>query len=308
MIFASSQKRNKSHLFDQKEFQFEIVGLFDMVERETELLMRSDSDWVEFERQRDVLNQIYVPNYITEEIRRFRFDSFNEMDGGIRTDEDFVPPIASLFILEDPFYIEDFREAVEPLLPEFIGIDDLSSAFNDVESSMEIMQEIANWVLWISIGATILILSLLITLFLHDRRYEMGIYLALGEQKPKIVSQILIEVIVVAFVGITLAVFAGNVISSRMSQAMLRNALVEEDNVHFGEGVRVGFHILGSSSLEGMGFNFEMTPDEMMEQFDISLNTQVILLIYGIGLAVIAASTLVPVIYTVRLNPKKVLL
>ena len=298
----------EENLLAKEDFQFEIVGLFDMVDRETELFARNSNDFDEFERQRDILNQIYVPNYITEEIRRFRFDVSNEINDEVRSDEDFIPPIASLFILEDPLYIEDFRKAVEPLLPEFIGIDDLSSGFDDIASSMEIMQQIADWVLWIAVGATLLILSLLVTLFLHDRRYEMGIYLALGEKKLKIISQILIEVVVVAFVGITLAVFVGNVVSSEMSQAMLRNALVKgEDNVHFAGGVGVSFHIDGSSSLEGMGFDFAMTPEEMMEKFDMSLSTQVILIIYGVGLATVVVSTLVPVAYIVKLNPKKVL-
>ena len=298
----------EENLFAQKDFQFEIVGLFDLVDRETELLARNEDDWDIFMRQREILNQIYVPNYASENIKRFRFDVFNEMDGKIHSDEDFLPPIASLFILEDPLYIDTFRTAVEPLLPEFIGIDDLSGAFGDISGSMETLQQIADWVLWIAVGVTLFILSLLITLFLRDRRYEMGIYLALGEKRVKIISQILIEVVAVAFVGITLALFAGNIISSGMSQSMLRNALVEESNVQFGGGSFVSFHIDGSSSLEGMGFSFEMTPDEMMEAFDISLNAQVILIIYGIGLVAVVTSTLIPAVYVIRLSPRKVLL
>jgi len=70
------------------------------------------------------------------------------------------------------------------------------------------------------------------------------------------------------------------------------------------------FNIEGSNSLvgRGRGFSFEITPEEVAEQFDVSLSTEVIFLIYGIGLAVVVMSTLVSVIYVVRLNPKKVLM
>jgi len=281
-------------------------------EREAELDAQNDADWDVFNLHQDILNQIYVPNHVAEQIRRFRFDTFNEMDGGVRTEADFLPPVTSLFVLDDQLYIENFRIAAESLLPEFYGVGDSSNAFADISSSMEILQEIADWVLWIAIGATLLILSLLITLFLRDRRHEIGIYLALGERKLKIIFQILIEVVVVAVVGISLSVVAGSLISSEISQNMLRNelaALAEARNVQMNPyATRTSFAITGSNSLEGMGFNFEMTPDEMLEQFNVSPNTSAIVLIFIVGLTTVVVSTLVPIVYITKLNPKKVLM
>lgn len=86
--------------------------------------------------------------------------------------------IAPIFVLNDPLEIEDFREAVEPMLPEFYIVSDVSSAFSNLESSMERMLWIADIVLVVSMVTTLLILSLLITLFLRDHRYVMGIYLS----------------------------------------------------------------------------------------------------------------------------------
>lgn len=298
----------EENLLGVEDYQFQIVGLFDMVDREE---LGSD-DWDLFMHQREVLNQIYVPNHAAEKVDKFRTDIRSEMetDDANQSDEAFKPSITSLFILEDPLYINDFKAAVEPLLPDFVGIDDLSNTFDDIASAMKTLQQIADWVLWTAIGATLFILSLLMTLFLRDRRYEMGIYLALGEKKLKIISQILIEVVVTAFAGITLAVFAGNAISSGMSQAMLRNALAQTKNESLvnNSNFATSVAISGSNSLEGMGFGQEMTPEEMMKAFDVSLHAHVILIIYGIGLAAVVVSTLIPVVYIIRLNPKKVLM
>ena len=315
----------EENLFAREDFQFEIVGLFDMVNDHEAELEVGRSGIVEgvhvTSRYLNIMNQIYVPNYATYEVERFRENAFNEMRNGNRSGGDFSPAIRSLFILEDPLYIENFKEAVEPLLPEYNAVADFSHAFADVSSSMESLGQIANWILWIAISATLLILILLITLFLRDRRYEMGIYLALGEKKVKIILQVFIEVVVVAFIGITLAVFTGNAALSEISRTMLRNELVELNNAHSAEGRSVAitgageissmsFYIPGSNSLvgRGRGFSFKITPEELAEQFDVSLNTEVIFLIYGVGLTIIGVSTLVSVIYIIRLNPKKVLM
>ena len=314
---------SEENLFTMEDFQFEIVGLFDtVVDREAELEAANDSmhEFNIFERHVGILNQIFVPNYVAAEITRFRIDAYNKMDSGNRS---VSISVSSLFLLEDPLYIENFRAAVEPLLPNYIGIADFSHAFDTVSSSMEMFRQIADQVLWTVVGATLIILTLLITLFLRDRRYEMGIYLALGEKKIKIVAQILLEVVVVAAVGITLAVFAGNVALSEISQVMLRNELVESRNAESNFAVIPGSEmgdtvsvtqtittVSDTNSLSGMGrgFTFELMPEELVEQFELSLSTGVVLLIYGVGSAVVVAATLVSVVYIIRLNPKKVLM
>jgi len=289
---------------------FEVIGIFEMPEDPDENV---NDPWRRFES----LNTFYVPNWIIEEIwersteaTRSSWENIDfelpEWATGILEDDERENSVRPIFVLADPGDIEDFRAAAAPLLPEFHEIEDLSSTFDDIASSMDTMQGIANWILWVSVGATLLILSLLITLFLRDRRYEMGVYLALGEKKGKIIAQILMEVVVTSFVAITLAVFAGNLISGQMSRNMLRNALVEqatqnEDPWGWGGSDWSIFDEIGIPTTE-------MTTDEMMEAFQVSLDFETIGLFYLVGLGAVVLSTMVPVLYVVTLNPKKVLM
>jgi len=288
---------------------FEIIGIFETPED-------PDADANDIWARLEPLNTFYVPNWIIEEIwernaeaTRSSWENVDfelpEWATGMFDDEN-ENSVTPIFVLEDPGDIEDFRVAAAPLLPEFHEIEDLSSTFDDIASSMDTMQGIANWILWVSVGATLLILSLLITLFLRDRRYEMGVYLALGEKKGKIIAQILMEVVVTSFVAITLAVFAGNIISGQMSRNMLRNALVEQANQNedpWGWGGREW------SIFDDIGIpTTEMTTDEMMEAFQVSLDFETIGLFYLVGLGAVILSTMVPVLYVVTLNPKKVLM
>ena len=170
---------------------------------------------------------------------------------------------------------------------------------------MSTLQNIRNWVFYGSIGATILILSLLITLFLYDRRQEMGIYLALGEKKNKIIFQILLEIMVIAFIGITLAVFTGHLISSHLSQNMLENELL----VQLGERGRTSDNGAELTILDRLGISTNMmSAEELMASFEISLDTRTVGLFYMVGLGVIALSTIIPVTYVLTLSPQQALI
>jgi len=304
------------NIYTTIEIEVEIVGLFELNE-EFDYTDHSIDWWPIMQR----MNAIYVPNWVIGELDRQRLQaeisSWDAVDFDFdpevhwrpeEPDEDQEESITPVFMLKNPAYIDDFRIAAEDILPPYFILIDMSGGFGDIESSMATMQSIANWILWVSVGATLLILSLLITLFLRDRRYEMGVYLALGEKKGRIILQILMEVVVTALVGITFAVFVGNMISSVMSQNMLETQLLapQDDDPWGGGGWtwdpdRDAFEQIGIPRTE-------MTPQQMVDAFQITLSFEVILLFYAIGLGAVVLSTMVPVLYVVTLNPKKVLM
>jgi len=297
---------NDENVFEIISQEFEVIGIFDIEEAPD-----SAPHGQEWNDRMNALNTIYVPNWAIEDIQR-RFAAATALaweESGLDipawaagNDEERESSVTPLFILEDPSYIDDFRSAGEELLPESHFFQDMSNAFNGIASSMATMQNIANWILYVSIGATLLILSLLITLFLRDRRYEMGVYLALGEKKGKVISQILLEVLVTSFVAITLSVFVGNLISSQVSRNMLMNELTAE--AQDDHGWRNEWTIFDQI---GIPTN-NMTVDEMLEAYDVSLTPGIIGLFYAIGLGAVIVSSLIPVMYVVTLNPKKVLM
>ena len=301
-IMWGPEMYEEENLYAVITMEFEVIGLFDIPADNIE--QHGQEYW---DRMRN-LNIMYLPNWAIEDFQRrtaaaqrSAWDAAGlDMPSWMNMDEDREVSVTPLFVIENPAYIEDFRAAGENLLPEFYIFEDMSSAFDDIASSMETMQTIANWILYVSIGATLLILSLLITLFLRDRRYEMGVYLALGEKKGKIVTQILMEVLVTSFVAITLSVFVGNIISSTVSRNMLMNELMAETNDDH-------IHRWGIFEQIGIPTN-NLSVDEMMEQFDVSLTAPTIGLFYVIGLGAVVLSTIAPVMYVVTLNPKKVLM
>ena len=52
----------------------------------------------------------------------------------------------------------------------------------------------------------------------------------------------------------------------------------------------------------------DLTVDEMIEAFDTTLTIEAIIWFYVVGIGTVMISTLIPIVYLVKLNPKKVLL
>ena len=305
-IFWDANHFRDENIYARVGLTFEVIGIFTIPEETTHIDINSRL----FES-----NVIYVPSWACEEIRKkatkAEISVWDAVDFDHPWGEEFLETEGRnewigniIFVLKDPLYISEFRTAAEQFLPEFYLFEDLSNQFNDIAMSMVTLQNIADWILIASIGASLMILSLVITLFLRDRRHEIGIYLSLGETKTKIVSQFLLEIIIISFIGITLAVFSGHFISSSISQEMVRTQLIMQAEQRESNSFWEDATMLDHNGIPTGAFH----PDEMMEAFDVSLSASTIGLFYVVGLGTVILSTVIPVWYVVKLNPKEVLL
>ena len=290
-------------------FDLEIVGIFDIdyetfPERLTDPLF-----FEEYHLLSDALNAIYVPTWFIHELTHHSYETLLTVLGEERTTA--VRQMGSpgdtsfpIIVLRDPLDLDAFRVAAEPLLSENLVFRDLSMMHYDALISMEQLLWIGDIVLISAIVATILILNLLIILFLRDRRYEMGVYMALGEKKSSIILQIVIEVLAISIIGITVALFVGNVVSSRLSQQMMQNELMQE--IEIDEIFRRREEMGSIAWMIGMPQPVA-TAEETLALFDLTLTMETTIIFYTIGLTTIILSTVIPIIYVVKLEPKKIL-
>lgn len=291
-------------LFDQMHHEFEIVGLFDVVPLET------DDELLEAQRQRELANRLFTVNEASAAIQLFEMEAqvaaAEEAGSELWFDpENWNFEMEISMLLTDPLELNAFATAVADYLPEFWEIHDLTGSFDQISTSMETLNEIADRILFMTAGAAILIFSLLIMLFLKDRRKEIGIYLALGEKKLNIIFQILFEVLIAAFIGITISIFVGHVISATMSREMILTELTRTAELD-PLGDRGGD--IGIEGWQDLGFDNNLTVEEMLDAFDTSLDIQTIVLLYVVGFSTVMVSTLIPIVYVLKLQPKKVLL
>jgi len=292
-----------------RKLEVEVIGIFDI---ESEFIYENYLGW-QFNAAigaRSLLyNRIYMPIGIAENMIIFESEALLEIVDEIREiGPDFVglipdaPEIESLFILYDPRNLDIFSLVAEEMLPDFWIVQDLSSNVEHVIASMDSMLEIADFIQWTAAGASIIVLTLIIVLFLRDRRHEIGTYMALGERRGRVIIQILIEVGVVAVVAIVLALFAGYFLSNTVSTALLEQQLI--DQMSEGESNQVDV-IPWQLVLFNPG---QMTVEETLELYRVSLDMTKTVRFVGIGVVVILASVALPIWYVIKLEPKEVLL
>jgi putative ABC transport system permease protein len=57
-----------------------------------------------------------------------------------------------------------------------------------------------------------------------------------------------------------------------------------------------------------MGYQTDLPTEAIVNSYDVSLSPFMILIFFGVGLGTILLATIIPMIYVLRLNPKKIML
>ena len=127
------------------------------------------------------------------------------------------------FYLEEPKQMESLLKEVENLGLENQGyqVEKENKAFEQVKDSVATFQAFLSLFLYgimlAGAGALVLVLSL----WLRERVYEVGILLSLGKEKASIFLQFCLEVILLSLGVLLPAFLAGKVISSYLLQTLL---------------------------------------------------------------------------------------
>ena len=277
--------------------ELEVIGIF-----EPTMLMDEDTNNVNFNNHIDMNRRIYVPMPVAKSSHQllidFIYDNYPEL---LWSFENFFYDDL-FFQLYDSLYLSAFNEAATSLLPDLRMITDLTYEFSAMTNSMNGMQEMVNNLLIGVTLASFMVLGLLILLFLHDRRQEIGIYLALGESKIFVVTQVLVEIVLISFVALSISLFVGHLFSELLTQNMIQNEIINNPHVFINQDMIL------ENDFNRMGFGVHMSAEEMAEAFDVSLDATTVLLFYGAGLIMTAISGIAPTLYITFLRPKKILL
>jgi len=253
----------------------------------------------------NMLNKIYIPYKILRQMENFAIDTMENF-----WHEEVNPmSVENILILNDPRNLLNFHEAAAGILPEFLTIRDVTESFENVMVAMDQIGEAAAFILIFLIGASLLLLTFLIMLLLRNRKHEIGIYLALGEEKKRVTFLFIAEVLIVAIVAAALSLFINQFVSAEISQHMVMQemaniqvespvqAVVSEDGVFMREVHLLDWFVPEVREIE-----------EMIEVFDISLAVIDIFVFYGVTIFIAVSSTILSTLYIMRLKPKEILI
>jgi len=286
----------------QRILSFEVIGIFDVTDEFNYNDYGTRDVLPALSARLSLYNRIYMPIGVAEDMELFVIDARNEhqIEAGMILDEPFLD---TLFLLYDPRNLSIFIETATELLPDFWGIRYVTGEFSLIISSLNNFQMLATNIRLVATIMLIVVLTLLIMLFLRDRRHEIGIYMVLGDKKKRIVSQILLEIGITSLTAIILATFASSLVANQISSYMLEQQLIQQIEVN----EQVPDNEL--SPWETILFNpRDISLDELMKMYNVSLSTELLVTSLGVVVIVIAVATIIPIGYLIKLEPKKVLI
>ncbi|QIL46889.1 ABC transporter permease [Vagococcus coleopterorum] len=298
-----------AEIFSQKQV-YQVIGIYDLIKKESEAAKKNNKKMGYMNDGEQDFNTIYMPNKTVSAANKSYEESMYEFfpeikaaqeehGGEIQKDEGEY--YQASFILNSPEESEAFKKAATDLLPDkYSKIIVATDQYDNIAAPVKNMSKMATYVIFIAIAATILILSLVVILFLRDRKHELGIYLSLGERRVKILGQIVIEVLIVAFIAITLSVVTGNVIAKNVSQSMVETQLNKKDK-ELEQSGNFDFELM---QLTGN----EIGSEQIKESYQVKLSLGYVVLFYLVGIGTVLLSTVIPLSYILRLNPKKIMM
>jgi len=292
-------RSNEDFMVARQTLEFQVIGIFDI--NHEFVYEGTDHDLHPAIIQRiDLYSRFYMPSGVAAQMLNFVIDAMDDemLEVAMPNSDDMFE---SIFVLYHPRDLETFSTYAKELLPESWGMRDSSGAFTPIIASMDTMLQIADGVQWVIAFASMVILTLVIALFLRDRRHEIGTYMALGDKKARVIIQILIEIGLIATVATTLALFAGNILSDTISRSMFEQQLTQQ--------MQESNHVVDVIPWELALFNpGEISIEETLEMYNIMLDVTTVFTFIGVGSAVILVSTIIPIWYVVKLEPKEILM
>ena len=106
-------------------------------------------------------------------------------------------------------------------LEDFEMIEE-ENQFSGMVESLDAVRQMIFMMIMAVIGAGIIVLSLVLILWVRERMYEIGILLAIGRSKIKIVGQFILELVLVSLPAMVLAAILGRIFVGWILNAVLQ--------------------------------------------------------------------------------------
>ena len=111
-------------------------------------------------------------------------------------------------------------------------ISEEENQFSGMVESLDMVKQMIFMMIMAVIGAGIIVLSLVLILWVRERMYEIGILLAIGRSKIKIVGQFILELILISLPTMILAAILGRIFVGWILGAVLQKESL--DNLDLG--------------------------------------------------------------------------
>ncbi|EAE7268386.1 TPA: ABC transporter permease [Listeria monocytogenes] len=242
-------------------------------------------------------NKVYVPYTVANTIKGSNYK--NTVDSAVYTMDDAANISA----------FEKEAKKVDSIDWDTFKLDANDTLYQQMIGPINSVASFSKNVVYIVSIAGALILGLLVMMQVRDRKYEMGVLLAIGEKRGKLIAQFFVEILIVALVSFGLAAasshyvaqLAGNQLLAQQNSSTNETTTSTENRGPGGGGGQGGPGGFGQS-VSNLTKNAEQ-----IKELDIQVTLEDMLKMGGIGIGIAFISVLLPAALVLRMNPKTIL-
>ncbi|KHK16737.1 ABC transporter permease [Listeria monocytogenes SHL005] len=241
-------------------------------------------------------NKVYVPYTVANTIKGSNYK--NTVDSAVYTMDDAANISA----------FEKEAKKVDSIDWDTFKLDANDTLYQQMIGPINSVASFSKNVVYIVSIAGALILGLLVMMQVRDRKYEMGVLLAIGEKRGKLIAQFFVEILIVALVSFGLAAASSHYVAQLAGNQLLaqQNSSTNETTTST-ENRGPGGSGQGGSGGFGESVSNLTKNTEQIKELDIQVTLEDMLKMGGIGIGIAFISVLLPAALVLRMNPKTIL-
>ncbi|MFT8966328.1 ABC transporter permease [Leuconostoc suionicum] len=218
-----------------------------------------------------------------------------------------------VYTLTDSSKEKAFTKQAKKLISSSFSLTSSSETYALLMKPMKNVQSFANKIVWIVGIAGTIILALITVLMIRERRHEIGVLMALGESKFKIVLQLFSELFAVLVLSLVIAGVAGNFVENAVGKQLVSQQTTATQSTSTGAGFGGGGQQPGGGggtapSGAGRSGQTSMTASgSQVSTLKTKISAKSMAELGGLGLGIIAIAVVAGSTPIYRLKPKKIL-
>lgn len=210
--------------------------------------------------------------------------------------------VSAQYFLKDPAQLPAYeKELREKGLADYYTVTTDEAGYKKVVGPVEGLAKVTNTFLIVVLVLGSMILILLSTLVIRERKYEIGVLRAMGMKKAKVALGLLTEMLVITVICLILGLGIGMVASQPVADSLLASQIeLAEENSNTNVGMQTG----GGTGIGAPEFSSNVKP---LSELHINLNTDAITQIVLISLVLAGISSIAGIMYITKYEPIKIL-
>ncbi|TDL78897.1 ABC transporter permease [Peribacillus frigoritolerans] len=272
---------------EETSLELEIVGIYETASAGTDLGGRNVTAMNPY-------NLLYVPYTAASALKGADYEGTIDQ---------------AVYYMNDPEKIDSFTdEAKEKSSIDFetFKLDANDQTYQQMIGPINNVASFSKNVVYLVTVAGAVILGLIIMMSIRERKYEMGVLLAIGEKKWKLACQFLFEILIVAVLALGVSSFSGQAVAKQFGDQLLSQELTQTEETasnpaSFGGG-RGGMGMGGP-----IGMQQSAAEADPIDELQIEVTGKDLGILFGIGLLIAIISALIPALSILRLQPKTIL-